>query len=720
MNKTTITFEDLNDAVRAYLNPHECEALHKAYLYAQTAHSGQLRKSGEPYIIHPLSVALILAKQLLPVNVIIAGLLHDVVEDTDITLDEISDIFGEDIASIVEGVTKLDNMPTLSSEQLIAENQRKVIVASAKDVRVIIVKLADRLHNMQTIKFMNENKQKRIAKETLDIYAPIAHRLGMYKIKWELEDLSFKIINKPAYDEIANKIDMKRSERDAFVEKVTKEVQELLDENNIKAKVYGRTKHIYSIYQSMKRKHKTFEELNDLFGFRIVVKEINDCYRVLGIIHNTYKPIPLSFKDYIPTPKHNLYQSIHTTVYYGKEEDGRRIEFQIRTHDMDQIAEYGVASHWMYKEEVEDDKIQNNVDLQLQNFRQVVEALNDSKSDYFVEGLKNDFFGQSIIVYTPKGDVVELPEGSCALDFAFYIHTNVGLHALHAEVNGGYVSLYYQLNMGDVVNIITSDLSEPEVESLTRVKTHRAKDSLRKYFNHVERNELQLQGSNLLVRLGHELKIKELVDRENIDYLTTLAMEFGVYDPDQFLYDVGVGEVKINDIRKYLEHHDLHEEQMHSVIIADTNEDVQYSLCRKCKPIPGDNICACEYGADNYFLIHREDCNNVLNKFHPAQWTSISKNEDYVAMLHLVIKDQPRALASILEDVANVGCNVLKSFFKADFEEGQAVGQIDICVHDKEQVNNIKTMLRKNKNVVEVTRMLYEDTQTLYSGTTSY
>lgn len=712
---SSVTYEDLNNAVREYLNPHECDAIHKAYLYAQTAHSGQMRKSGEPYIIHPLNVALILAEQKLPTNVIIAGLLHDVVEDTNITLDEISELFGDDIANIVEGVTKLDNMPTLSSEQLIAENQRKVIVASAKDVRVIIVKLADRLHNMQTISFMNENKQKRIAKETLDIYAPIAHRLGMYKIKWELEDLSFKIINKPAYNEIAEKIDMKRSERDAFVEKVTNEVKSLLEIEGLEAKVYGRTKHIYSIYQSMKKKHKAFEELNDLFGFRIVVKELNDCYRVLGLIHNNFKPIPLSFKDYIPTPKHNMYQSIHTTVYYGNKDDGRRIEFQIRTKEMDQMAEYGVASHWMYKENLDDESPQNNVDLQLQNFRQVVDALSDSKSEKFVESLKNDFFGQSIIVYTPKGDVVELPEGSCALDFAFYIHTKVGLNALHAQVNGSYVSLYYQLHMGDVVNIITSDIAEPEVDSLTRVKTHRAKDSLRKYFNDVERADLQVQGMNILVQLGHELAIQELVDRDNNEFIQSLASKYGIFDVDQFLYELGIGEIKLSKLKQILLSNDINDEIINNIIIEDVEYE-SYQLCRKCNPIPGDTICACEYGLNDHYIIHREGCHQILNNSHQAAWTSLAKNDEYRLTLRIILEDQPRALASVLDNIANLGFNVIKSLFKCDIDETQAIGEITILVHNKDEVEEIKTVLRKNKNVMEVVRKLYEDNQKIHSG----
>lgn len=700
-----MTFENLNTLVREYLNPNDCEIIHKAYLYAQNAHESQFRKSGEPYIVHPLSVACILAEQKMPVDVIIAGLLHDVVEDTNISIEEIIELFSEDVASIVEGVTKLDNMPRLDSEQMIAENQRKVIVASAKDVRVIIVKLADRLHNMQTIKYMNENKQKRIAKETLDIYAPIAHRLGMYKIKWELEDLSFKVINKPMYDEIAEKINMKRSLREEFVEKVIKEVEQLLKDNNIDAKVYGRTKHIYSIYQTMKRKHKTFEEINDLFGFRIVVNEKSECYRVLGIIHNTYKPIPLSFKDYIPTPKHNFYQSIHTTVYYGDIEDElHRIEFQIRTQEMDNVAEYGVASHWMYKEENLDNAGKNNVDLQLEQFRQAINSLQDRDSQEFVTSLQDDFFAQSIIVYTPKGDVVELPKGSCVLDFAFYIHTNIGLHAVSAEVNGKSVSLYYPLDMGDIVRIITSDVADPDVASMQRVKTHRAKESLRKHFNYVERQELQLQGAKVLIELGHELNIKELTQRDNNNYLLNLALHYDIYDVDEFLYELGIGDIKISSVRDLLTKKDISEVSSDIVVVEDEKE-IEYQLCRKCNPVPGDIIKACTYKFGSNYIIHRDTCHLVTNNPKQSYWTPMALNDTFEVTMSLVIADQLSALASIIADISSLGINITKIFFKMDLDQ-TCNGIIAINVHHIDDFNRVKELLKENKYVIAIQRNL--------------
>lgn len=697
-----MTFENLNEEVRSYLTPYNCESIHKAYLYAQNAHESQFRKSGEPYIVHPLNVAYILAKQKMPTNVIIAGLLHDVVEDTNITLQEIEDIFDKDVASIVEGVTKLDSMPSLDSEQMIAENQRKVIIASAKDVRVIIVKLADRLHNMQTIKYMNENKQKRIAMETLDIYAPIAHRLGMYKIKWELEDLSFKVINKSGYDEIKDKINMKRSQRDQFVDNVIKEVNNLLEANHISAKVYGRTKHIYSIYQSMKRKHKTFEELNDLFGFRIVVDDIPTCYRVLGILHNTYKPIPLSFKDYIPTPKHNLYQSIHTTVYYGQQDEGQRIEFQIRTEQMDQVAEYGVASHWMYKEGVEESHDGQLVDLQLEQFRQAVNSLQERNSQDFVNSLQEDFFAQSIIVYTPKGDVVELPIGSSALDFAFYIHTNIGLHAINAEVNGQSVSLFYPLKMGDIVKIITSEIAEPDMSYLHRVKTHRAKESLRKYFNNVERNELQLQGAKALSELARELNIKELANRDHNSYLQNLAMQFDVYDVDDFLYEIGIGDIKVSKIKELLTNTTISDKPSELVLI-ENEANCEYLFCRRCVPIPGDNIIACPYGLDHKFIIHRYNCSHITHTHLEAHWTPTALTEVFELTFELELKDQTAALLSIINDISNLGFNIVKIFCKQELNN-VCKGEITINLNHLDEFNKLKQTLKKNKYILGIKR----------------
>ncbi len=698
-------FETLYNVISKYLNHQECEQIHKTYLFAQKAHENQIRKSGEAYIIHPLNVALILANQKMPTNVIMAGLLHDVVEDTNTTIEEIEALFGEDVASIVAGVTKLDHMPRLDTDQLKVENQRKVIIASAKDVRVIIVKLADRLHNMQTIKYMNENKQKQIAKETLEIYAPIAHRLGMYRIKWELEDLSFKILNRESYNEIVDKINMKRSMRDDFVKHVVDEIKQLLTQNNIDAIVYGRTKHIYSIYQSMKRKHKTFDEINDLFGFRIVVKTINDCYRVLGLIHNHYKPIPYSFKDYIPTPKHGVYQSIHTTVCYGNIDNGCRIEFQIRTEDMDRVAENGVAAHWMYKEDFKNKDIENNVDLQIKNFRKIVEALNDQKSQNFVESLKNDFFGNSIIIYTPKGDVVELPNGSCVLDFAFYVHTNIGLHAVSGCVNGKDVSLFYTLQMGDVVQVITSDIAEPQPEYFVRVKTHRAQEALKKYFNNIEKEEIQLQGKKELTQLGHELNMVELIKNDQ-NFLYQLAIEFNEYDINNFLYDIGNGDIKYNDIRKKLTNKTIDNTPLNNIIIENHEQD-NYILCRKCKPLPGDNIKS-SLMYNNQFIVHRCECSALQKESLNAQWCLINTNTTYPVLLNVELENAPKTLGKILTKIGDMDINISRVVFR-DLPSEISQGEIVVNLHNKDELDELLKALKRYKALKAINRVLYED-----------
>ncbi|MBL0701744.1 MAG: bifunctional (p)ppGpp synthetase/guanosine-3',5'-bis(diphosphate) 3'-pyrophosphohydrolase, partial [Spiroplasma sp.] len=508
------SYEHLQETMNGYLNKVQVEEVHKAYLFSLHAHEGQYRKSGEPYIIHPIAVAQLLAEQNLPPNVLIAGLLHDVIEDTEVTSEAIIAKFGKTIDDIVDGVTKLGNIEGMSTDQAQSENHRKIILATANDIRVILVKLADRVHNMKTINFMNLAKQKVIANETLEVYAPIAHRLGMYAMKWELEDLSFRCLNREAYDEIATKINMKRSEREEFVENVLNSSRELLNKNGIEATVYGRTKHIYSIFASMKKRNKTFDELTDLFAFRIVVNSIPECYSTLGLIHENFRPIPLRFKDYIPTPKHNMYQSIHTTVITNK---GVQIEFQIRTKEMDVNAEFGVAAHWMYKEDVKAGEIQDKINNQLGWLKQVVENNQELNSREFMSSVKEDYLSNSIIVYTPKGDVIEIPEGSTVLDFAYYVHSRIGHQAVSGKVNDGVVSLFYPLTMGDVVHVITSKVSEPSLSSIAKVKTLRAKDGLKKYFRNMEKQKLRNEGYKLLINYSKEhgiVDIKELLTTE--------------------------------------------------------------------------------------------------------------------------------------------------------------------------------------------------------------
>ena len=684
-------FDTLLELINTYVTPNDRDAIHKTYKYALNAHDTQLRKSGEPYITHPVSVAIILAEQKMPTNVIMAGLLHDVVEDTNITKSEIEELFGEDVAKLVEGVTKLDAMPALDTEQMLAENQRKVIVATAKDVRVIIVKLADRLHNMQTITYMNEHKQKSIAKETIEIYAPIAHRLGMYKIKWELEDLSFKILNKNAYDDIAKKLNMKRSQREEIINNVIGEIEEYFAEDHIGSSIYGRTKHIYSIYQSMKKKNKTFEEINDLFGFRIVVDNVADCYRALGVIHNKYKPIPLCFKDYIPTPKHNLYQSIHTTVMTKQ---GFPIEFQIRTKQMEKVAQNGVAAHWMYKE---GDETFSEVDKQLQNFQQMVSDLNEHKSDKFLKNLKDDFFSKSIIVYTPKGDVIELPVGSTVLDFAFSIHSKIAFSAVNAVVNDTTVSLFCPLKMGDIVNVITSDIAEPDVSYISKVKTHRAKEALKKYFKNVEKQDIRLVGSKMLVDLGHELNIKELIDKEDESYLLNIAVYFDIYDVESFLYNIGVGEIKISQIKVLVSEEDILNEDVGDVIIEE-HIDAEHIYCRKCHPVPGDTIVACELSSQNKYIIHRDSCKYIQQNSLETYWTKKAIQSKYSIPLTLTFEDVPQALASILTDLSSDGINIRSLLVRSDIDM-DAEADLMILIHNIEDLDKLKSRVRKNKYV---------------------
>ena len=700
----TITYETLSNIIKQYLSPNDCEIIHKAYLYAQTAHENQRRKSGEPYIIHPLAVACILAHQKMPIDVIIAGLLHDVIEDTDISLEEIRMNFNEDVANIVDGVTKIKDLSQLDSANKYSENQKKLLVASAKDVRVIIVKLADRLHNMQTIQFMNENKQKEIAKETIEVYAPIAHRLGMYRIKWELEDLSFKILNRHAYDEIAEKINMKRSERDEYVIKMIEKLEQIFKENDLNVKIVGRTKHIYSIYRTMKYKNKTFDEIHDLFGFRILVNTVNECYRVLGVLHSNFKPIPLCFKDYIPTPKHNFYQSIHTTVLT---QDGFKVEFQIRTFDMEDVAENGIAAHWKYKEGISNEEVKNLTDMRLANFKSIINNLTNKNSDYFMKSLKDDFFSETIITYTPKGDVIELPKGSCALDFAFYIHSKIGYSALNAKVNETTVSLFYPLKMGDVVNIITNELAEPQFSYIQKVKTHRAKEALKKYFNNLKRKEIILETTKNLVELGKEIECKKLIEKDE-EFLLKLAINFNVYDVEEFIYDIGIGNIPINEIKKIIldKKNDIIYKHLNDIII-DQKIDSDYVLCRKCKPLYSDDIIATNISKNKY-LVHRNNCRNIIGDKIEAHWNNINNEKEYNIKVYLEILDRPNILIDILNLLSKHNIDIKNIYLNSDYDD-HASGSISFLIKDIEQFKLIQEKILTNKNILKFDREKDED-----------
>lgn len=699
-------YQKLYEIMEQYLPKNDIEDVKKAYIYAHNAHEGQIRKSGEPYIIHPLSVAIVLAEQNLPKTVIISGLLHDVVEDTDKTYADLVDKFGIEVADIVEGVTKLGNIPGLSPDQVKAENHRKIIIATAKDVRVILVKLADRVHNMSTIKYMNESKQKIIASETLEVYTQIAHKLGMYRMKWELEDLSFKVLNKRAYDEIASKLQMKRKEREEFVNATIDETKEILKNHGIEAKIVGRSKHIYSIYKKMKNKNKDFEELTDLFAFRIIVKTEPECYTVLGFIHQNFKPIPLRFKDYIPTPKHNMYQSIHTTVINEK---GIPVEFQIRTTEMDVTAEYGIAAHWMYKEGIEQTKEPINYGVDW--LSDALKVSNVDNSLEFMTNIKNDILGSSLIVYTPKGDVVELPEGATVLDFAYYIHTRVGNQAVSAKVNNKVVSLFYPLQIGDVVHVITSDVATPSISYIQRVRTSRARESIRKYFKNMERQSIRNEGSKLLVKYAMENGIDNIKEILTVEKSAFLLVEFVSKSLDDFLYAIGIGAIQIEEVVSYIKTSKSVDKTDDNLVLikgASASDD-DIKMCRFCSPIYGDEITATlnpVKDSKTKYHIHRPDCAHAIEKID-AIWNEGMREQIFLARISLDILDIKDSIVKVISAISKCQLNITSIYFRAGIGK-LAAGKISVEVTSVKECERLLEVLSSLDNVYHVERT-YEE-----------
>jgi len=666
-------------------NKYSIENLEKAFRFAQKAHAGQFRKSGDPYIIHPLEVAKILIDLGMDENSVIAGLLHDVLEDTDVTPETIEKEFNSDVLSLVESVTKLEKLnfypKELPADFYRAKNIKKMFLSIANDVRVVIIKLADRLHNMRTLEFHDPEKQKRIAKETLEIYAPLAHRLGVWEIKWQLEDLAFKFLEPEKYREIARKVTETRKEREESVQKAIEKIKKALEEANIKAEVTGRAKHLYSIYQKMEKKNIDIEEMYDLLGIRIIVNEVKECYEVLGIVHNIWVPIPGRFKDYIANKKSNNYQSLHTTVIG---ENGKPLEIQIRTWEMHRIAEYGVAAHWRYKEDM---KQIDYFELKLSWLRQILEWQKDLPSDVFVELVKNDLFGKEIYVFTPKGEIISLPQGSTPIDFAYAIHTEIGHRCKQAKVNGKIVPLDYVLQNGDIVEIITSkEEGKPSRDWLNIVKTSQAKTKIKQYFKKLLREERIEEGKKAL---EEELKrnedwVKKLLNKkENIslnellesEYLKNILQELGFKEKDvsSFLAAVGSGEITPQKIfdrlrREYQEERTIIIPPKTPSKILDINVDgldnLMIRLAECCKPIPGDKVLG-YISKGKGIVIHREDCPNIKNlrKKFPERIVEVSMERTlrgpFKVGLEIDAIDRVGLLRDITDKISQAKINII-------------------------------------------------------------
>ena len=616
-----ITIEDLINKVKTYDDHEEdTKLIRNAYDYAYKKHFSQKRITGDDYITHPLNVAWILTDVSADSSAIAAALLHDTIEDSDSTYEEIENLFGKEVAKIVEGVTKINRLKFTSDSEQMAANQRKILVGLSEDVRVLIVKLADRLHNMRTLYVLSPAKQKRKAKETLEILTPVAHRLGMYKLKSELEDLSLRYLNPNAYYEIVEKLNLKKTERDAAVGKMLEEVSNLLTEHNITHEIKGRSKSIYSIYNKM-NKGKKFEDIYDILALRVLVNTEQECYLALGLIHSKYKPVPKRFKDYIAMPKTNLYQSLHTTVFGI---DGELFEIQIRTYDMDKIAEYGIASHWSYKEN-KTISSKDLMDQKLEIFRNIIELNEDSKTpEEFISSVKKDIlFNDSNYVYTPKGDVIELPKGATCVDFAYRVHTEVGDRMVGAIVNDNIVPFDYTLKTGDIIKVNTSKLSKgPNKDWLNFVITTQAKNKIKAFYTKREKDDALERGIEIF---ENALRKKNLPIQITLEkYLNIILDTFKLKGLDDLYLAIGTGKYTISSVLKIITKKENTATKLlnkvtskkpsdikNDILVEGMNE-IKVSLSNCCKPIPGDNIIG--YITKGYGItVHRSNCKNIID-----------------------------------------------------------------------------------------------------------
>ena len=651
----TITIEELINKIKEYDDKEEdLELIRKAYEYADKKHFGQKRISGDDYIIHPLNVAMILTNIKADAKCMAAALLHDVIEDCETSFEEVEELFGTEVAKLVDGVTKINKLHFSSKTDAIIATQRKILVGLSEDVRVIIIKLADRLHNMRTLYVMKEEKQKKKAKETLEILTPVADRLGIGKIKSELENLSLRYLKPDVYFDIVEKLNAKRKDMDEDVGKMINEVSTLLTEHNIEHEIKGRSKSIYSIYNKM-TKGKKFEDIYDILALRVLVETEQECYLVLGLIHSKYKPVPNRFKDYIAMPKTNLYQSLHTTVFGI---DGKLFEIQIRTHEMNEIAEYGIASHWSYKEKGSDVKtIKDSMEEKLQIFRSIIELNEDTNSaEEFINSIKQDVLTtNSIYVYTPKGDVIELPNGATPVDFAYKIHSDVGNNLIGAIVNDNIVPFNYELKTGDIIKVNTNKIGKgPNKDWLNFVKTSHAKSKIKSYFAKKERNALAIKGEELLhseIRKNNKsisevlnsVEFDNVLKQLKINNLEELYLEIGKnkYTPKSIYKMIFKEEEKetifdkINNVKRKLTN-------TKNDILVEGFNDIKVNISSCCKPIPGDKIIG-YITKGSGITVHRANCKNIIDRDErliEVKWNKETTKRYYSdIIIHTSIKD---------------------------------------------------------------------------------
>ena len=732
-----VLYNELIASIKKYHPSTDITLIQKAYETAREAHKDQKRKSGEPYIIHPLCVAIILADLELDKETIVAGLLHDAVEDTWMTCEEITKEFGPEVALLVDGVTKIGQLSYSTDKvEMQAESLRKMFLAMAKDIRVILIKLADRLHNMRTLQYMTPAKQKEKARETMDIYAPIAQRLGISKIKVELDDLSLKYLKPDVYYDLVEKVALRKSVREEFVGKIVKTVKQHMVEAGIKAQVDGRVKHFFSIYKKMVNQNKTIDQIYDLFAVRILVDTVKDCYAALGVIHEMYKPIPGRFKDYIAMPKPNMYQSLHTTLIGP---NGQPFEIQIRTFEMHKTAEYGIAAHWKYKEASDGKTSSGNSEEEKLNWlRQILEWQRDmSDNKEFMSLLKNDLdlFADSVYCFTPQGDVKTLPNGSTPIDFAYSVHSAVGNKMVGARVNGKLVPIEYRIQNGDRIEIITSQNSQgPSRDWLKVVKSTQAKNKINQWFKKELKEDNILKGKEMLAQYAKSKGFK-FANYAKPQYMDAVLRKYGFRDWDSVLAAIGHGGLKEGQVfNKLVEAYDkenkknLTDEEVLEAAAAENQDkkhyiksksgivvrgihDVAVRFSKCCNPIPGDEIVG-YVTRGRGVTIHRTDCVNVMNmsemdrsRLLEAEWQQpeTKQDEHYMAEINVYANNRTGLLVDISKifterkiDIRNINCRTNK--------QEKATISVSFNVSCKEELNSLIEKIRQLESVLDVER----------------
>jgi guanosine-3',5'-bis(diphosphate) 3'-pyrophosphohydrolase len=723
----TITLEQLEELVRSYNSGVEMTALADAYAFAAEAHAGQMRKSGEPFVSHPLEVAGILAELRLDTATITAAILHDVVEDSHVDIKDIRERFGDEVAGLVDGVTKLGRIKVGSLAEQQSENMRKMLIAMAKDIRVILIKLADRLHNMRTIEFLEQDRQLDKARETMEIYAPLAHRFGISSMKWELEDLSMKVLEPVKYEQIQRMVSESRDARETYLSQVIGELTRELGEVGIRAEISGRPKHFYSIYQKMSQKGKDFNEIYDLIALRIIVDSVKDVYGALGTVHSIWKPVPGRFKDYVAMPKFNMYQSLHTTVIGPA---GRPLELQLRTREMHRTAEYGIAAHWRYKEGGKGDE---TFEERLAWLRQMLEWQTELKDPReFMEALKIDLFEDEVFVFTPKGDVVSLRKGSTPVDFAYAIHTEVGNHTVGAKVNGSIVPLGYELQMGDRIDIMTNKSTGPSRDWLNIVKSSGARSKIRTYFSKVSRTDDLQRGKDELTKIVRKQGLS-IGSHAGVKALAQVAKDLNFAEGDDLLAAIGAGKssakmvvgrlIKLLSVEPAVKGDQPEAGELLPTmpmipprsrrrsptgVRVKGIDDLLVRLARCCNPVPGDGIVGFVTRGRGV-SVHRGDCPNAADLLRQSEriieveWDTESSTT-YQVEVFIEARDRTRLLNDVTAALAEAGVNVLSANISTD-KQGIASMRFLFEMGDMEQLGAVLARVRGIDGVFNADRM---------------